>query len=99
MKRDPMDIAWLVETAKRQAVEHGRTHFVAFETSDKPGVQVTEHGLLEVAPVNEWRFHKRSDLRFPHLACVMVGGVRFFTVLTDEEKEGALDGTLFEGES
>lgn len=83
-----MDLDWLVEIAKRLAVEYEETHFMAFAIGGKLEVQVdgSSDGLLEIAPLMDWEWVDRENDEIPHRAIATFRGVKFTAIFTDAER-------------
>lgn len=99
MEYRDMNIKWLTETARQLIVENNETHFLAFGPGSKPEVQVDERGLLELAPVEDWKWRDNTFDDEYLTAYIMIDEVRFYTVVTREEEDEILNGTLFAGEN
>lgn len=88
-KRRPLNVAWLIETAKQFTVEYAETHLLSISThcadhGDIPEVQLRERGLLELSPMEKWNWVKRNCDEYPYEAYVMIGDVRFLAILESD---------------
>ena len=82
-KMDTRRIAYLYRELE---IAYRRTEYLSFSFND--GVQVTEQGLLEIAPVEQWDIEERAcETEYPLQASCTKHGVKWFTVMTHSELE------------
>lgn len=86
-----INIKLMVRLAHEVAHEQAETGVISADAYNSgPCVHVVHGSLQEVAPVSDWVWTDRSNDVNPHNASVMVDGVEFFAIFTDEEKAEAL---------
>lgn len=85
----PLNVALLVKMAQDIQREYEETALYSVGPNE---AHIEVSGLLQIAPTSEWEWSDRDCSTITHWATVMIDGVTFRAIFTDEEKEAALNG-------
>lgn len=95
MYKRKLDIALLVLMARAMAAERKETGVISVDPMGnyRPSVHVASEALCEVSIPDVWDWEHRDNPDIdPWLASVIIAGVVFFALFTDDERKAVIDG-------